>query len=109
MSNAWVTQVYPSITSSGVTVQSQGVRVHFIELQNLATGARNYVRFYNATAATSGTTTADFLLVINADSNKEVQLEGGLSFYTGLIIDVASTVTGASATAGGVLMSLALG
>ena len=109
MSYAWTPWTNYSVGSSGATVQGQAVRLHFAEVHNLATGARNFVRLYDATAATAGTTTANFMIVVNADSNKEVNLDGGLSFDTGLIVDVASTATGASATAGGVLLSLALG
>lgn len=109
MSYAWTPWTNYSITSSGTTVQGTSVRVHSIEIHNLATGVNNFVRFYNATAATAGTTTANFMLVVGANAQRDKSLDGGLSFDTALIVDVASSATGASATAGGILLSLALG
>lgn len=101
--------VYLSVGSSGVTVQGTPVRVHFISAHNMSTAETAFVRLYDATAATGGTTSADWLMSVPPAGRTKDEIVGGVSFGNGLIMDAAATPTGASGVAAGVHITLAVG
>jgi hypothetical protein len=75
---------------SAVVVKAASATIYFVEVDNTLNSVSSYVKLYNATSATPGTTVPDQVLEIPAGKVISFAFPQGLVFGTGL---VASTVT----------------
>lgn len=86
---ASVTSIISPLTPTGGSIKASAGKVVGFYLSNKATSAR-FVKFYNATAVTMGTTAAAFEIPIPANGIAQINLPGGLSFATGIMWAVTS-------------------
>lgn len=76
-------------TPVGSSVKAAAGRLLGYQLSNLSGGTR-WLKFFNATSVTMGTTAAAFEIPIPAGATIALQLPGGVSFGTGIMIAVTS-------------------
>jgi hypothetical protein len=84
-----VTNVASPATPAGALIKSGAGRLLAINLCNTSAGVR-WVKFFNATAVTPGTTAAQFERPIAIGGSLELSLDGGLGFSTGIMIMVTA-------------------
>ena len=74
--------------------------IHSITLDNDANGSQiNFVKFYNQTSVTAGTTPPDIVLKCDADEkNITFEIPGGITFNTGVSIYATSSSGGTAGT-----------
>lgn len=84
-----VTNVASPATPAGALIKSGAGRLLAINLCNTSTGVR-WVKFFNATAVTPGTTSAQFERPIAVGGSLEWSSDGGLGFSTGMMIMVTA-------------------
>ncbi|MCA3080422.1 MAG: hypothetical protein ING71_16730 [Rhodocyclaceae bacterium] len=84
-----VTNVASPATPAGALIKSGAGRLLAVNLCNTSTGVR-WVKFFNATAVTPGTTSAQFERPIAVGGSLELSFDGGLGFSTGMMIMVTA-------------------
>ena len=82
-----------------VVVKASSAVLYELELDNTANSAATYLRLYNATTATIGTTQYDSLILVPASVKITIVLPGGVTFGTGLCYAAGTSATIATATA----------
>jgi hypothetical protein len=70
--------------ATAVNVKAGSTVLYEIELDNSANAAASYLKLYNATAPTIGTTVPDFIVFAPAATRISLVLPAGLTFGTGL-------------------------
>lgn len=88
-----------SLTTKAELKASEGA-VFFADLHNL-TAAKAYVKFYDSPASgvTVGTTTPVMTVVLEANSGKQMPIEWGLSFRSGITVAATTGVLDSDTTA----------
>ncbi|MCA3080530.1 MAG: hypothetical protein ING71_17280 [Rhodocyclaceae bacterium] len=86
---ASVSPVTSPLVPAGQSVKASVGRVVGYDLHNQA-AARRFVKFFNATAVTMGTTSALFEVALDPGQTKTISLPGGIGFATGIMIAVTS-------------------
>lgn len=86
---ASVTPVTSPLIPAGQSVKGSAGRVVGYDLENQAT-TRRFVKFFNATSVTMGTTSALFEVALDPAQSKTVSIPGGVGFATGIMIAVTS-------------------
>ncbi len=76
-------------TPAGALIKSGAGRLLAVNLCNTSAGVR-WVKFFNATSVTPGTTSANFERPIAAGGSLELSFDGGLGFSTGMMIMVTA-------------------
>ena len=84
---------------AGTTIKSGSTVIYEIEMDNTANAATTYLRLYNATSQTVGTTVPDMILLCPASVARTVVIPSGLTFATGLGISSGTSATLATTTA----------
>lgn len=84
-----VVNIASPATPAGISIKSGAGRLLAVNLSNTSTGVR-WVKFFNATAVTPGTTAATFERPIAAGGTLELSFDGGLGFSTGMQIMVTA-------------------
>jgi hypothetical protein len=84
-----VINVASPATPAGTLIKSGAGRLLAINLCNTSTGVR-WVKFFNATSVTPGTTAAAFERPIAVGGSLELAFDGGLGFSTGMMIMVTA-------------------
>ena len=84
---------------AGTTVKSSSTVIYEMELDNTANSAATFVRLYNATSQTVGTTVPDSLLMVPASTKITLVFPGGVTFATGLGCSSGTSATLATTTA----------
>lgn len=84
---------------AGTTIKSGSTVIYEVEMDNTANAAFTYMRFYNATSQTVGTTVPDMMLLIPASVSRTVVFPAGLTLATGLGISSGTSATLATTTA----------
>jgi hypothetical protein len=74
---------------AGQPVKASPGRLLGYDLRNGATTVR-YIKFYNATTVTMGTTSAIFEIALDPGQSKVLQIPGGINFGTGIQIAITS-------------------
>jgi hypothetical protein len=74
---------------AGQLVRASGGRLLGYDLRNGAATVR-YIKFYNATSVTMGTTGALFEIALDPGQSKVLQIPGGINFGTGIQIAITS-------------------
>lgn len=69
-------------TGQANTTGSTGT-LHVVDVDNTANGAASYVKFYDATSVTVGTTVPDLVLKVPASVRRQFVMPGGIAFATG--------------------------
>ena len=82
-----------------VVVKASSAVIYELELDNTANAAVTYLRLYNATTATIGSTVFDSLVLVPASTKITVVLPGGVTFGTGLCYAATTSATIATTTA----------
>ena len=82
-----------------VIVKASSAVIYELELDNTANGAATYLRLYNATTATIGSTQYDALVMVPASVKITMVLPGGVTFGTGLCYAAGTSATLATTTA----------
>jgi hypothetical protein len=91
---------YTSLSvSSAVAIKGSAGVLYGYYISNTATHP-NYVRFYNSTGATIGSTAAALTVMLPASAAANVEFPHGINFSTGISIGATSVNTADSTTAG---------
>lgn len=89
-------------TSNGATavnVKASSTVVYGLELDNTANAAATYLRIYNTTSPTVGTTVPDWIIMVPASVSRTITIVAGLTFGTGLSISSGTSAALATTTA----------
>lgn len=86
---ASATPITSPATPAGQSVKGSAGRLLGYDLQNNSAATR-YVKFFNTTSVTMGTTGALFEVALNAGQSKTLQIPAGIGFGTGIFIAVTS-------------------
>lgn len=86
---ASVTAVTSPLVPAGQSIKGSAGRVVAYDLHNQAT-TRRFVKFFNATTVTMGTTSALFEVALDPGQTKTIDIPGGIGFATGIMIAVTS-------------------
>ena len=79
-------------------VNDGAATVYCVRVDNLANAAKEYVKFYNTTPATIGTTDPDMILMITASIVKTFVFKTGTTFGTALSFACVTTAGTAGTT-----------
>ncbi len=82
-----------------VVAKASSAVIYELELDNTANAAVTYLRLYNATSATLGSTQYDALVLVPASTKITLVLPGGVTFGTGLCYAAGTSATLATTTA----------
>lgn len=84
---------------AGTTIKSSSTVIYELELDNTANAAATYIRLYNATSQTVGTTVPDSIIMVPASVSRSIVIPSGLTFATGLGISSGTSAILATTTA----------
>jgi len=87
-----------SVAAVVVVKASSGV-IYELELDNTANAAATYLRLYNATSATLGSTQYDGLVYVPASTKITVVITSGVTYGTGICYAATTSATLATTTA----------
>ena len=82
-----------------VVVKASSAVLYELELDNTANAAVTYLRLYNATSATLGSTQYDSLILVPASVKITIVLPSGVTFGTGLCYAAGTSAVVATTTA----------
>ena len=97
-----------SSVAAVVIVKASSAVLYELELDNTANAAVTYLRLYNATTATIGSTQYDSLVLVPASVKITLVLPAGVTFGTGLCYAATTSATLATTTAPGSAFTIKL-
>ncbi len=88
-----------SVGATVVVAKASSAVIYELELDNTANAAVTYLRLYNATSATNGSTQYDGLFYVPASTKITIVLPAGVTYGTGLCYTAGTSATLATTTA----------
>lgn len=91
-------------------VNDGAATLYGLDIDNSANAAASYVKVYNATTATVGTTDPDLIIMVPASVRRSITIPAGLKLATGLSFAAvtAGGTAGTTAPTSNVVMNLAV-
>ncbi len=96
---AGATLLTDTAAAAVVVVKASSGVIYELELDNTANAAVTYLRLYNATSATIGSTQYDGLYIVPASVKITVVLPAGVTYGTGICYAATTSATLATTTA----------
>jgi len=88
-----------SVGSTAIAISAASTVIYALELDNTANAAATYLRIYNNSSPTVGTTTADWMQLVPASTKITIVLPSGVTFGTAVSVSAGTSNTLATTTA----------
>lgn len=88
-----------SVGATAIAVTAASTLVYEMELDNTANAAATYLRMYNNSSPTVGTTTSDWMVMVPGSTKITMVLPSGSTFGTALALSAGTSAILATTTA----------